>query len=43
MNFKKDSRRFNDRLIIGPHNNQLPVGLTAQLVEHCIGIAEVRV
>ena len=23
------------------HNNQLPVGLLAQLVEHCIGIAEV--
>ena len=23
------------------HNNQLPVGLLAQLVEHCTGIAEV--
>ena len=22
------------------HNNQLPVGLSAQLVEHCTGIAE---
>ena len=30
-------------LIIDPHNNQLPVGLIAQLVEHCTGIAEVRV
>ena len=30
-------------LIIDPHNDQLSVGLTAQLVEHCTGIAEVRV
>ena len=30
-------------LIIDPHDNQLPVGLTAQLVEHCTGIAEGRV
>ena len=30
-------------LIIDPHNNLLPVGLKAQLVEHCTGIAEVRV
>ena len=26
-----------------PHNGQLPVGLIAQLVEHCTGMAEVRV
>ena len=30
-------------LIIDPHNDQLPVGLIAQLVECCTGIAEVRV
>ena len=29
-------------LIIDPHNNQLQVGMIAQLVEHCTGIAEVR-
>ena len=29
------------RLIINPHNNLLPVGLIAQLVEHCTGITEV--
>ena len=29
--------------IIEPHDNQLLVGLIAQLVEHCTGIAEVRV
>ena len=26
--------------IIYQHNDQLPVGLLAQLVEHCIGIAK---
>lgn len=31
------------RLTRDPHNDQIPVGLTAQLVEHCTGIAEVRV
>ena len=31
------------RLIVDPHNNLLPVGLIAQLVEHCTGIAEARV
>ena len=30
-------------LIIDPHNNLLPVGLIMQLVEHCTGIAGVRV
>ena len=30
-------------LIIDPHNELLPVGLIAQLVEHCTGITEVRV
>ena len=30
-------------LIIDPQNDRLPVGLIAQLVEHCTGIAEVRV
>ena len=30
-------------LMIDPHNNQLPVGLIAQLAEHCTSIAEVRV
>ena len=30
-------------LIIHPINKLLPVGLIAQLVEHCNGIAEVRV
>jgi len=30
-------------LIIDSHNDQLPVGLIAQLVEQCTGIAEVRV
>ena len=30
-------------LIIDPHNDLLPVGLRAQLVEHCTGIAEVRI
>ena len=29
--------------IFDPHDNQLPVDLIAQLVEHCTGIAEVRV
>ena len=31
------------RLIINPHNNLLPVGLVAQLVEHCTCIAEVNI
>ena len=31
------------RLIVDPHNDLLLVGLTAQLVEHDTGIAEVRV
>ena len=30
-------------LIIDPRDDQFPVDLRAQLVEHCIGIAEVRV
>ena len=30
-------------LIIDSHNDQLPVGLIAQLLEHCTGIAEVSV
>ena len=30
-------------LIIDSHKDQLPFGLIAQLTEHCIGIAEVRV
>ena len=30
-------------LIIDPHNDQLPVGLIAQLVPHCTRISEVRV
>ena len=30
-------------LIIDPHNDQHPVGLVAQLVELCSGIAEVKV
>ena len=30
-------------LIVNPPNDQLPVGLIAPLVEHCTGIAEVRV
>ena len=30
-------------LIVDPHNNLLPVGLIAQQLEHCTGIAEVRV
>ena len=29
--------------MIDPQNDQLPVGLIAQLVEHCTSIAEVRV
>ena len=29
--------------IIDPHNDLLPGGLLALLVEHCTGIAEVRV
>ena len=29
--------------MIDPQNDQLPVGLIAQLVEHCTGIAEVKV
>ena len=29
-------------LIIDPHNNQFPVGLIAQLVEHCTSIAGAR-
>ena len=29
--------------MIDPQNNQLPVGLIAQLVEHCTSIAGVRV
>ena len=27
--------------ILNQHNDQLPVGLLAQLVEHCAGITEV--
>ena len=30
-------------LIIDPHNHNLPFGLIGQLVEHCTGVAEVRV
>ena len=30
-------------LIVDPHNDLLPVGVVAQLVEHCTAIAEVRV
>ena len=30
-------------IILYPHNNLLPVGLIAQLVEHCTSIVEVRV
>ena len=30
-------------LVIDSHNDLLPVGLRAQLVEHCTGIAEVRI
>ena len=30
-----------DGLIMNSQREQLPVGLIAQLVEHCIGIAEV--
>ena len=30
-------------LIIDPHNDQFPVGLLAQLTEHCTALAEVRV
>ena len=30
-------------LIIDQHDDQLPFGLIAQLVEHCTGIAEVRI
>ena len=29
-------------LSLDPHNDQLPVTLIAQLVEHCTGIAQVR-
>ena len=29
--------------IVEPHNDQLPVGLIAQLVDYCTGIKEVRV
>jgi len=31
------------RLIMDPHNDQLPVALIAQLVDHCTGIADFRV
>ena len=31
------------KLSVDPHNHQLPVSLRGQLVEHCIGITEVRV
>ena len=31
------------RLIIDPHDNFLPVGLIAQLEEHCTRIAEIKV
>ena len=47
-----DHRMENSRIIIislhiygfkmDPHNNLLPVGLIAQLLEHCTGIAKVR-
>ena len=30
-------------LIIDPHNDQFPVGLLAQLTEHCTALAGVRV
>jgi len=30
-------------LIINPHNNQLPVSLTAYILKHFTNIAEVRV
>ena len=35
------SSHFLNGYITNSHNDQLPVGLIAQLVEHCTGIAEV--
>ena len=35
------SHHLNGHIITNSPNDQLPVGLTAQLVEHCTGIAEV--
>jgi len=32
-----------NRLVIAPHDDKLQVGLTAQLLGHSIGAAEVRV
>ena len=40
---KRSIYLFNYRLIIDPHNVQLPVGLIAPLVERYTGIAKVRV
>ena len=37
------SSHFSDMIVINPHNDLLPIGLTAQLGEHWTGIAEVRV
>ena len=31
------------RLIMDPHNDQHPVGLIVQMVEHCTGLSEVSV
>ena len=35
------SRHLYGYTVTNSQNDQLPVGLTAQLVEHCTGIAEV--
>ena len=43
MEFSQQNSHFaqNWAIITNSHNDQLPVGLIAQLVEHCTGIAEV--
>ena len=41
MGIKKYSTYVRYKLIIDPHNDLLPVGLIAQLVDHCTGIAKV--
>ena len=41
--FKFFSNSFLPRVIIDPHNDQLPVGLTAQQAGHYTGITELRI
>lgn len=43
LSLLKEQRERPENSGKGSHNDQLPIGLTAQLVEHCTGVTKVRV